>query len=636
MKRGHPKSHPNRKYRLLLVVCIAAMAALFLPSAVSASTVSASGVSPSYQGWIGRSLNANGNLSGVSCPSASVCYLAGGNYQNGYSTIEKTTDGGASWAPTTIAATAGIGTLDSISCSDVTHCVATGGGNGGTAYATTDGVHWSALALPAGTAELLGVTCLTVTTCWAVGSDATGVMTTDGGTTWVVMPYSVTAPGGAKLSSFGVAFVNAKDGVVTGGASCQAANQCPGYAQVTTDGGHTWSFAALPAGAPFLSDVTCLSGGQCTAVGGTFTHAVSYRSTDSGATWSGLANPAGMQFANGVTCYDSSNCVAVGQSNTRYSSNGTYETSDAALARTTDGGAHWTAQNATGAAIYLAAVSCPTVTTCTAVGASLTSDAVVQTTDGGVPPPAGYWFVASDGGVFAYGSAHFYGSTGGIKLNKPVVGMAADTATGGYWLVASDGGVFAYHAPFYGSTGNLTLAKPIVGISEDPATGGYWFVASDGGIFSYHAAFYGSMGGKPLSAPIVAMATTPDGGGYWLLGRDGALYAFGTARYDTCKGTPGTNQPFVGLAVDRATRGLWLVTDHGAIWTCNTAAFYGDTSTVALAKPIVGIAADPATGGYWLVGSDGGIFAYHAPFLGSTGNIKLNKPIVEMTSVPLG
>ena len=36
----------------------------------------------------------------------------------------------------------------------------------------------------------------------------------------------------------------------------------------------------------------------------------------------------------------------------------------------------------------------------------------------------GYWLVAADGGIFDYGGAQFYGSTGSIVLNKPVVGMA--------------------------------------------------------------------------------------------------------------------------------------------------------------------------------------------------------------------
>ena len=37
----------------------------------------------------------------------------------------------------------------------------------------------------------------------------------------------------------------------------------------------------------------------------------------------------------------------------------------------------------------------------------------------------GYWLVASDGGIFSFGDASFYGSTGNIVLNKPIVGMAS-------------------------------------------------------------------------------------------------------------------------------------------------------------------------------------------------------------------
>ena len=37
----------------------------------------------------------------------------------------------------------------------------------------------------------------------------------------------------------------------------------------------------------------------------------------------------------------------------------------------------------------------------------------------------GYWLVAADGGIFSYGDAGFYGSTGGTTLNKPIVGMAS-------------------------------------------------------------------------------------------------------------------------------------------------------------------------------------------------------------------
>ena len=112
------------------------------------------------------------------------------------------------------------------------------------------------------------------------------------------------------------------------------------------------------------------------------------------------------------------------------------------------------------------------------------------------PDDRGYWLVASDGGIFSYGDATFYGSTGGIHLNQPIVGMAPTPDGKGYWLVASDGGIFTFgDANFYGSTGAMRLNKPIVGMAPTPDGKGYWLVASDGGIFTFgDANFYGSTG----------------------------------------------------------------------------------------------------------------------------------------------
>jgi beta-N-acetylhexosaminidase len=78
----------------------------------------------------------------------------------------------------------------------------------------------------------------------------------------------------------------------------------------------------------------------------------------------------------------------------------------------------------------------------------------------------------------------------------------------GYWEVGSDGGVFAFgDAGFYGSLGGRVLNGSIVGVASTPDGRGYWEVASDGGVFSFgDASFYGSMGGQPLNAPAVGMA----------------------------------------------------------------------------------------------------------------------------------
>jgi hypothetical protein len=84
----------------------------------------------------------------------------------------------------------------------------------------------------------------------------------------------------------------------------------------------------------------------------------------------------------------------------------------------------------------------------------------------GSPDGKGYWLVASDGGIFTFGDATYFGSTGAIHLNQPIVGMAATPDGAGYWLVASDGGIFTFgDAPFLGSTGGQVLNKPIVAMA---------------------------------------------------------------------------------------------------------------------------------------------------------------------------
>ena len=123
---------------------------------------------------------------------------------------------------------------------------------------------------------------------------------------------------------------------------------------------------------------------------------------------------------------------------------------------------------------------------------------MASTQDGG-----GYWEVASDGGIFAFGDAGFYGSEGGHHLDDPIVGLASTPDGGGYWEVASDGGIFAFgDATFWGSTGSLSLNRPIVGMAVAAAGAGYWEVASDGGIFSLgDAPFHGSVPELPPPGP---------------------------------------------------------------------------------------------------------------------------------------
>ncbi len=290
-----------------------------------------------------------------------------------------------------------------------------------------------------------------------------------------------------------------------------------------------------------------------------------------------------------------------------------------------------------------------TVTATNAIGTSPTSQAskpvtpsatATNTTSPGSPsgttrPTQGYTEVASDGGVFNYGTAGFYGSKGGQPLNAAVVGIAAAPTGKGYWEVAADGGIFNYGtAAFYGSKGGQPLNAAVVGIAAAPTGKGYWEVAADGGIFNYGTAgFYGSKGGQPLNAPIVGIAAAPTGKGYWEVAADGGIFSYGTAGFYGSRGGQPLNAAVVGIAAAPTGNGYWEVAADGGIFDYGSAGFYGSKGGQPLNAAVVGIGASPTGKGYWEVAADGGIFNYgSATFYGSKGGQHLNAPIVGVAS----
>jgi hypothetical protein len=254
------------------------------------------------------------------------------------------------------------------------------------------------------------------------------------------------------------------------------------------------------------------------------------------------------------------------------------------------------------------------------------------TAPGAIDPAAGgYWLVGRDGGVFSFNSP-FSGSTGAVKLNQPIVGVAADPDHKGYWFVASDGGVFGFDAAFLGSTGNLKLNKPIVGMTPTPTGKGYWLVASDGGIFSFgDAAFYGSTGSLNLNKPIVGMAVTPSGKGYWLVASDGGIFSFGDARFFGSTGTMKLNQPIVAMASNGTGKGYWMVAADGGVFAFGDALPLG--SALGSSFPVVGIAAAKDGQGYSIVRADGTVVNKGtAPLAGSLVGHTLTLPIVGIAA----
>src|ERR1700733_160146 len=203
--------------------------------------------------------------------------------------------------------------------------------------------------------------------------------------------------------------------------------------------------------------------------------------------------------------------------------------------------------------------------------------------DGAIAPTS-FWLAQPDGAVLPVGNAPNLGST--PPLNQPVVGTASTPDDGGYWLVASDGGVFTFgDAGFYGSEGGQHLNQPVVGIAPTPDGRGYWLIASDGGVFTFgDAGFFGSMGGSPLNKPMVGLTATPDGGGYWMFAGDGGVFTFGDAGFYGSTGNIST-EPAQRVVSTSSGQGYWVVDQNGTSYGFGDAGSGPPPTQALLLKP---------------------------------------------------
>jgi hypothetical protein len=195
----------------------------------------------------------------------------------------------------------------------------------------------------------------------------------------------------------------------------------------------------------------------------------------------------------------------------------------------------------------------------------------------------GYWLDASDGGIFAFGDAGFYGSIPGLglhpagsglpnSLNAPIVGMVPSASGSGYFMVASDGGVFAFgDAQFAGSCPGIGgCSGAAVAVMPDASGNGYWLVTQSGHVYTFgDAPYYGAPG--PQAAPVTSAVRTPDGGGYWILFANGAISNYGDARnFGSPTGQMGGLDPAAAIFTTSDGGGYWVAAANGAV------ANYGD------------------------------------------------------------
>ena len=535
-------------------------------------------------------------LSALACPSASVCFAVGASSRTQTGAVLSSTDGGVTWTAQSVPGN--VRNLGGLACPSTTTCIAVGHTQPGASViiATANGgTTWTLQQSPTGANDLSAITCLTGTTCLAVGrssASAEVIRTTNGGAAW----SAVTIPAGEDPLS-GVACATATLCFADGGRSVIESHT----------GGTSWTAAAVPP-VENLRGLACPTASRCilaaeTLGGGGGGSGAVLVTNNGGGSFTAVTDLPGTSLWT-VACLTATSCRTVGEQ---------AQVATGILA-STDGGTTWGVQRAPAAGSAggpgtYAAMSCVSSSTCVVVGenqsqscfygsqiivypGSCPGSSILETSDGGGPIGAvgtGYWLAASDGGIFAFGSAGYFGSMGGIPLNKPMVGMATTADRAGYWLVASDGGIFAFgDAGFHGSMGGSPLNRPIVGMAVTPDGGGYWMVASDGGIFAFgDAAFAGSMGGVPLAKPVVGMAVDPATGGYWMVASDGGLFAFNAPFYGSIAGVLGNGT--VGLEDYGPGLGYRIADGAGLVSSFGAAPDYGNVFGAALGGSIVGI-----------------------------------------------
>jgi hypothetical protein len=280
--------------------------------------------------------------------------------------------------------------------------------------------------------------------------------------------------------------------------------------------------------------------------------------------------------------------------------------------------------------------------TVAATDADIPAKTVEQVLSISVAPysPHGYWLVAGDGGVFTFGRARFFGSTGTLRLQRPVVGMTVTDDRGGYWMVARDGGLFAFGDATYhgsipglgispaGSGAHLSLNAPIVAMVASPTGKGYLLVGADGGVFAFgDARFHGSCPQiHGCSGSVVAVVPATGELGYWVVTSTGHVYAFGNAGY---LGAPTlVSAPVTGAVPSASGRGYAMVDARGDVFA------FGDIRSLGvppggISASIEGMVSTSSGNGYWLVSALGAVYAYgDAPNYGSMAGRPLNSNMV--------
>jgi photosystem II stability/assembly factor-like uncharacterized protein len=270
-----------------------------------------------------------------------------------------------------------------------------GTGTAGVVLTTGDGGStWAQASVPPGAIVVTGVACTGAKDCAAIASDGTSFWSahsTDFGHTW------------DREGDLPPGFLDAGDLSCVAGAAClvtgftaTTAGHGQGALAISTDGGATWTAAAVPSGTGLLQGAACPTIGSCLAVGTTSTtvsalvpgQGALLTSDDGGHTWVSAAGPEPIDDIFAIDCPSSSICAMVG---TNWI--GTPAVGTGAVAHSRDGGADFSASATEYTPLALTGLSCPTTQRCVAVGGdtvariALPHPASSRTATSGPTPP---------------------------------------------------------------------------------------------------------------------------------------------------------------------------------------------------------------------------------------------------------
>jgi len=334
-----------------------------------------------------------GSLEAVSCATADRCWAVGTAPTSATSAspsavvLDATDNGGRTWVKHQVVV-ANPMDLGDISCPDAKVCTAVGASSGssqlGAVLQTTDGGrNWQSLDAPAGSVDLVGVTCFSADECTALATDGSvywSATTTDGGAVWQRqgnLPAGFSGPSDITCPT--------TQSCMVAGYTSPTAGKGAGTLATTSDGGSNWTLSVIPQGIGLLHGVSCSTTQQCVAVGTMSTTAtdvalgkgVILRSQDGGQTWTTVATPPGIDDAFAVSCPTPKLCAAVGTVWTPTNP----PTPIGGVVTSNDGGMSWVTPHALYLPVGLVSVDCARARSCVAVG----NDSSVRIE---LPPPA--------------------------------------------------------------------------------------------------------------------------------------------------------------------------------------------------------------------------------------------------------